>query len=168
WSYPSSTGSSTLIQHLFYRPTFGGPRRLWMPGDMGILEASMTSNVARGFSSAPLDLACQASGNAGSCQCNIARIPNVIAGRGPGEVAVLGTAPKVPVEGLGALWERIGSASATDPNAKKIGVQNTADAGGAGPPPPPPRPKPGGEPAGKPGAGPGRTKRPPATHDGRD
>ena len=37
------TGSSTLLRYMFYRPSFGAPRRLWVPGDMGILEPGYTS-----------------------------------------------------------------------------------------------------------------------------
>ncbi|HKF45516.1 MAG TPA: VWA domain-containing protein [Thermoanaerobaculia bacterium] len=128
WSYQVSSGSSTLERHIFYRQTIGAPRKLWLPGDLGILEIAPGTGFQRGWSSSAFDLVCAASQNANDCSCYLATIAAGIAGRGPMEASAIGTPPKVPVEGLAALWERIGSANATDPNAKKIGVQNTADA----------------------------------------
>src|SRR5207249_2123055 len=123
WSYQSATGSSTLVRHLFYRPNFGGPRRLWLPGDMGIFE-TLGGNTS-------FDLVCAASRNSGSCACALARIASEISGRGSAEVMALGAAPKVSTEGLNALWERL--ASVSDPNAKTITLENTQT-----PAPPPP------------------------------
>src|SRR5262249_57944466 len=37
------------------------------------------------------------------------------------------TPPKVHVEGVGALWQQLASATSSDPNAKKIAAQNTAE-----------------------------------------
>ena len=128
WSYQASSGSSTLTRHIFYRPVFGGPRKLWLPGDLGILEVSPGTGFSRGFSSSAFDMVCASYGNTNDCSCHLASIAAGIAARGPMEAAALGTAPKVSVEGLDALWERIGSALASDPNAKKIDIQNTAQA----------------------------------------
>src|SRR5262249_51475220 len=116
WSYQSSLGSSTLVRHIFYRPTFGGPRRLRLPGDLGILEATPGTGFSRGYSSSAFDAVCAASRNSNDCSCYLATIAAGIAGRGPMEVASLGTPPKVPVEGLGALWEQLASATSSDPN----------------------------------------------------
>jgi Ca-activated chloride channel family protein len=112
WSYPNPNGTSAFVQHLFYRPSFGGPRRLWLPGDQGIFEA----NGATGFSATSLgtpgfDLLCALSRNSGSCSCGLARIAQEISGRGSSEVIVMNTAPKVSTEGLDALWERLAISS---------------------------------------------------------
>jgi Ca-activated chloride channel family protein len=125
WSYQASTGSSTLVHHIFYRPTFGGTRRLWLPGDQGIFETNDGTGFVRGFSTTGFDMLCAATRNTGSCACQLARIAAEIAGRGSTEVMAIGSGPKVPTEGLDPLWERL--ASASDPNAKKIAVQNTAE-----------------------------------------
>jgi len=143
WSYQNSAGSSTLVHHLFYRPTFGGPRRLWMPGDQGIFETvGGTGFNARSFSTSGFDQLCALSQNSGSCACSLARIAGEISGRGASEVMAIGVAPKVPMEGLDALWERL--ATSSDPNAKKIAVQNTAEPASApdAPASPPPAGKP--------------------------
>lgn len=120
WSYQRSTGSSTLIRYLFYRPSFGGPRRLWVPGDVAILEPGYTS----------FDQVCSVSRSPQSCACGMARIANEISARGAGEVFATGIVPKVSTEGLDALWERL--ASSSNPNAKPINVNNTGDAAAAG------------------------------------
>ena len=126
WSYQSSTGSSTLVRHLFYRPSFGGPRRLWLPGDVGIFETTVGSGFSpRNTGTAGFDVLCAASQNTGSCACGLAHVASDITGRGASEVMAMGAAPKVPTEDLSALWERL--ASSSDPHAKKIAVQNTAE-----------------------------------------
>jgi GWxTD domain-containing protein len=114
WSYQSSSGSSNLVRHLFYRPSFGAPRRLWTQGDRGIFEDSRVT----GF-----DQLCAISQNAGSCSCGLARIALEISTRGTAEVFAMGAAPKVSTEGLNALWERL--ASSSTPNAKAINVENS-------------------------------------------
>src|SRR6266542_3758238 len=97
WSYQSSNASSSLVRHLFYRPSFGAPRRLWTRGDRGIFEDSRVT----GF-----DQLCAISQNSASCSCGLARIADQVASRGPAEVFAMGAAPKVSTEGLDALWER--------------------------------------------------------------
>ncbi len=116
WSYQSSSGSSTLIRHLFYRPFFGGTRRLWLPGDTAIFEPGAAS----------FEQVCAVSQNAQSCSCGLARLASEISSRGASEAFAMVNPPKVSMEGMGALWERLASATSTDPNAKKIGVENTA------------------------------------------
>src|SRR6266545_5599109 len=69
WSYQSSRGSSNLVRHLFYRPSFGAPRKLWTQGDRGIFEDSRVT----GF-----DQLCAISQNAGSCSCDLAHIAPII------------------------------------------------------------------------------------------
>ena len=126
WSYLSTTGSSNTVRHLFYRPSFGGPRRLWLPGDQGILENNVNPGTSSiGFSSSGFDQLCAISRSSGSCSCALARIAQEISGRGSMEVLAMGIAPKVSTEGLDNLWQRL--ASSTDPNAKKIALENTAD-----------------------------------------
>ncbi len=130
WSYQSSNGSSSLVQHLFYRPSFGAPRRLWTRGDRGIFEDSGVT----GF-----DQLCAISQNSASCSCGLARIADQVASRGPAEVFAMGAAPKVSTEGLDALWERL--ASSSTPNAKAIQVDGgtgTAPSPSSQASPPPP------------------------------
>jgi Ca-activated chloride channel family protein len=130
WSYQSSSGSSNLVRHLFYRPSFGAPRKLWTQGDRGIFEDSRVT----GF-----DQLCAISQNAGSCSCGLARIAQEISTRGAAEVFAMGAAPKVSTEGLDALWERL--ASSSSPNAKAIHVDGgtgTVPAPNSQTPPPAP------------------------------
>src|SRR6266542_3990263 len=130
WSYQSSNGSSSLVQHLFYRPSFGAPRRLWTRGDRGIFEDSRVTSF---------DQLCAISQNSASCSCGLARIADQVASRGPAEVFAMGAAPKVSTEGLDALWERL--ASSSTPNAKAIQVDGgtgTAPSPSSQASPPPP------------------------------
>jgi Ca-activated chloride channel family protein len=130
WSYQSSNRSSSLVQHLFYRPSFGAPRRLWTQGDRGIFEDSSVT----GF-----DQLCAISQGAGSCSCGLARIASEISTRGASEVFAMGAAPKVSTEGLDALWERL--ASSSSPNAKAIQVDGgTGTVPAPNPQTPPPAP----------------------------
>jgi len=129
WSYQSSSGSS-LVQHLFYRPSFGAPRRLWTRGDSGIFEDSRVT----GF-----DQLCAISQNSGSCSCGLARIADQVASRGPAEVFAMGAAPKVSTEGLDALWERLASSSSPNANAIHVdGAAGTVPAPNSQTPPPAP------------------------------
>ena len=132
WSYPSPNGMSAYVQHLFYRPSFGGPRRLWLPGDQGIFEINgATGFSSTGFGTSGFDQLCAASRNSGSCACGLARLAQEISGRGSSEVIVMNTAPKVSTEGLDALRERL--ATSTSAGAKTIHVDGgtgTAPAAG--------------------------------------
>ncbi len=121
WSYQSSNASSSLVRHLFYRPSFGAPRRLWTQGDRGIFEDSRVT----GF-----DQLCAISQNTASCSCGLARIASEISTHGAAEVFAMGAVPKVSTEGLDALWERL--ASSSTPDAKPITVGTTGDAAAAG------------------------------------
>ncbi len=132
WIYPSpATGSSTPVSHIFYRPSFGAPRKLWLPGDRGIFQ---TASCLDSFDQAcartpdgPPPLApnvyCPAFAVPRTCPeaCRIARVAGDIAGLGAAvEGSSLVKAPDVSTEGLEGLWRRL--ASVSDPNARPIGA----------------------------------------------
>ncbi len=82
WSYPS--GSSRLrseVRHLFYRPSFGAARRLWMAGDREIFQ---TASCVVSF-----DQACAGSAPTG----RDAFCPTFSAAKGCGAACVVATAP---------------------------------------------------------------------------
>jgi Ca-activated chloride channel family protein len=121
WTYPkpvSGTAASGEIEFLFYRPSFGSPRKLWYPAipDKEVLGPSscLTSFVQ----------ACQSAGIPGAtssdpncpglsvpktCRdaCEVVRVAEQIRTRGVAEVSMaLTQPPQVDLEGLETLAER--------------------------------------------------------------
>lgn len=148
WSYPNGSGSvSREIRHLFYRPSFGAPRRLWMPGDRGIFQtASCLANFDQACAITASGAPPRASGEfcpekavPRSCRaaCAVARIAQEIQGRGPQEGSLIQRAPAVSTEGLERLWHRL--ASVSNSAARPIAVETAAapsQSAPAGEPPP--------------------------------
>ncbi len=134
WTYPSATGGSGVVQHIFYRPVFGGPRRLWLPGDSGIFQVAscltdFDAGCALSSNPNPLSVAnpdnCPSGVGPAKCSgiCRVAKIADVIKSRGTAtEGSLIASAPSVSTEGLEGLWQRL--ASTTDPKAKPIATTN--------------------------------------------
>ena len=125
WSYPSRT-SRADGRHLFYRPSFGAARRLWIPGDREIFQTSSCLSTfeqacALASSGSP---SCPGSSVPKSCAgaCTVARLAAQIALRGSNEASALSLPPAVSTEGLEGLWLRL--ASVSDPTAKPIALEN--------------------------------------------
>jgi GWxTD domain-containing protein len=134
WTYPSSSGFSTPVNHIFYRPSFGAPRKLWLPGDRNIFQTascleSFGQACARTASGSPPTVPnafCPAFAVPRTCleACRVARISEDISGRNASvEGSSILRAPEVSTEGLEGLWQRL--ASSFDPNAKPIGATDT-------------------------------------------
>jgi len=141
WTYRPNGSTGKELQFLFYRSSFGAPRKLWFPGDTEIFQ---TASCVATF-----DQACGATGQAqpgggsqciGSmsvakgCQsaCYVARIADEIRGRGMASVAAEAAfAPGVSTEGVDGLWQRL--ATSSDPNAKQIGVEGPSSSLSTGP-----------------------------------
>ncbi|HEY3171894.1 MAG TPA: VWA domain-containing protein [Thermoanaerobaculia bacterium] len=133
WTYQTSSGQAK--QYLFYRPMFGGIRKVWSPafGDRELLQPASclttlaelclpASAPATGISST--DPACaQAGGRSKRCGdsgCRLARIAEEIRSRQSGtaaEVAALSQPPRVSTEDLSELRKRFGGLPA--PTAAK-------------------------------------------------
>jgi hypothetical protein len=130
WTYQPNGSSGRDLQFLFYRSSFGAPRKLWLPGDTEIFQ---TASCVTSF-----EQACGANGaqgtGSGQCigsrsvakgcrsACFVAHLADDIRGRGAASVAAdANFAPPVSTEGADALWQRL--ATSSDPNAKKIGVE---------------------------------------------
>ena len=125
WSYPS--GSSRLrseVRHLFYRPSFGAARRLWMAGDREIFQTGSCvvsfDQACAGSPPASRDAFCPTFAAAKRCgaSCTVATIASEIQARGPAEASVLSQPLAVSTEGLDGLWQRL--ASVSDPGARPI------------------------------------------------
>lgn len=159
WTYQRPGGPDSTIRHIFYRPTWGGLRKLWLPGDTGIFQTS--SCVQGNNASNDFDVACQAaSKGAGDlpCQstnplqqrnavpkrcevsCDVARVAHSIDARGStAESAYLSQGFPISTEGLDGLWQRF--ASSAQPGARTISGNPAGAAVPAGNPqsaPPPP------------------------------
>src|SRR5215831_15705049 len=135
WTYPSPGGGSGVIRHLFYRPSFGGTRRLWRPGDSGIFQiASCLSSFEQACATTPggappkSSEMCPLQAVPRTCSqaCAVAQVAEDVRGRGAAsETALIAFAPKLSTEGLEGLWQRL--ASAADPEAKPIAASNQSD-----------------------------------------
>jgi len=132
WTYPAGS-SSREIRHLFYRPSFGAPRRLWLRGDTEIFQtasciASFDQACATGPNGIPPKSAnAPCGGNVTvpkTCReaCAVARVAEEIAGRGPQEASLGNSVPPVSTEGLEGLWNRY--ASLSTPGAKPISIES--------------------------------------------
>lgn len=136
WGYASPAGSSGLVRHIFYRPNFGGPRKLWLPGDRGIFQ---TASCLSSFDQAcaissktlapPKDPKEPCGGGVTvpktcAMTCSVARVADEITGRGgPVEVAAIGQGPTVSTEGLDALRQKF--ATLVTANAKPVNVASS-------------------------------------------
>ncbi|HMF08711.1 MAG TPA: GWxTD domain-containing protein, partial [Thermoanaerobaculia bacterium] len=133
WTYSSPAGGSDVVQHIFYRPTVGAPRKLWVSGDSGIFApASCTIDFhaacAPSFHGSPVSTANCASGDPpAKCPglCKVAQISDGIKSRGSAESSLLSSPPAISTEGLDGLWNRL--AGAPDPGAKPIVASNQSD-----------------------------------------
>ncbi|MEP6802761.1 MAG: GWxTD domain-containing protein [Acidobacteriota bacterium] len=133
WTYPNGSSRSDG-RHLFYRPSFGAPRRLWVPGDREIFQTSSCLSTfdqacaitSSGSPSKSRDSACPGSSVPKSCggACSVAALTAQIALRGSDEASVLSRSPAVSSEGLEGLWLRL--ASVSDPTAKPIAIEGRA------------------------------------------
>jgi Ca-activated chloride channel homolog len=148
WTYPNQhrgTGTFSELQFLFYRPSFGGPRKLWYPAipDSEILASS--SCLANATA------ACRRAGTPGgaggfcpnnavpqTCDaaCGIVSVIERIRARGVADISLaMSTPPPVSTEGLDKLAERF--ATLPGDGAKTLTVQSpggSAPAGDAGAP----------------------------------
>jgi hypothetical protein len=151
WTYPPETSAGKDLHFLFYRPSFGAPRRLWLPGDNEIFQtasciASFDQACARTPNGAPPSVGsspCAGLSVPRSCDsaCYVSRIADEIRSRGTAGIAAAANfAPGVSTEGLGSLWDRL--ATSSDPNAKKIGVEGPSSVAAARSAPPAPEPEP--------------------------
>jgi len=130
WDYPTPSGSGFSV-HLFYRPSFGGPRRLWLPGDTGIFQTSSCiasfdqacGMAAGGLPSLSSSTGCPGNAIPKTCSsaCRVARAASDIQFRGMSEGGSIAAAPPVSTEGLDGLWSRYASLPAT--GAKPIAVE---------------------------------------------
>jgi hypothetical protein len=132
WTYPPETPNGRDLNFLFYRPSFGAPRRLWLPGDNEIFQTascvvSFDQACARTAGGAPPAAAgstCTGRSVPRTCDsaCYVSRIAADILSRGtPAIAAAANFAPPVSTEGADGLWQRL--ATSSDPNAKKIGIE---------------------------------------------
>lgn len=124
WTYLKSRGGSPVAgetQYLFYRPTFGSPRRLWYPGipDREVLGTTSCLNSlaeacrpprSPGASVAPsTEGFCPDHAVPKTCQqaCYVARVAEQIRAGGMAEASqALANPPEVSTEGLDRLAER--------------------------------------------------------------
>jgi Ca-activated chloride channel family protein len=135
WTYPNQiagTGTNKELQFLFYRPSFGGPRKLWYPAipDREILApSSCLASAAQ---------ACRPAGVPGgggsdfcprnavpqTCDaaCGIVGVIEKIRARGVADISLaMSTPPPVSTEGLDKLADRF--ATVPDAGAKPLTVQ---------------------------------------------
>ncbi len=136
WTYfraPAGV-ARTELQFLFYRPTFGGPRKLWYPG---VPESDL---LERASHYATAQEACRPPSGAHSCDqaCVIARIVASVAARGASEINTAASAPPaVPTEDLGRIAEKFPNVGGA--GAKALSVEGppsaaaTAAPGASGP-----------------------------------
>lgn len=141
WTYPPETPAGRDLHFLFYRSSFGAPRRLWLPGDMEIFQtssciASFDQACSRTSSGAPPNApGSQCIGGMSvpkSCDsaCLVSRIADEIRSRGTAAIAAASNfAPAVSTEGIDALWLRL--ATSSDPAARKIGVEGPSSVSAA-------------------------------------
>ena len=141
WTYRNPKNPDAILRHIFYRPTWGGPRKLWLPGDTGIFQTGScvaSFDVACEGSKLGPDLPCRSPDPSKGDQpvsgpevaikpapkscgvsCEVARVAASIDARGSTvETAFLSKGPEISTEGLDLLWQR--AASAADPGAKTI------------------------------------------------
>lgn len=133
WSYPNPTGgSSSETHHIFYRPVFGGPRKLWIPGDPGIFQTAscLTSfdqacarDAVTGAPTRAKDEFCPRDRIPQTCTdaCAVAGIADQIRGRSLAEGFLIQRAPVISTEGLEQLRNRF--ATTADPNARPLRVE---------------------------------------------
>ena len=145
WYYQPNGSTGKDLRFLFYRPSFGSPRRLWLPGDTDIFQTgSCVTSFDVACSAGPRGMSAAQLGVAGTCiggqsyvkgcdsACFIATVAADIRSRGLATVAAEGSfAPNVPTEGLDSLWQRL--ATSSDPNAKNIRIQGPSSYVPAGP-----------------------------------
>src|ERR1700736_5217685 len=140
WNYTSQSAGSGQIQHIFYRPSLGAPRRLLTSGDSAIFQ---TASCFRSFGTActlsqnpkaPLVANCEDRPQGPNslipapppktcaAACALARASGPIDMRGKTEEGYMAKGPAVSTEGLDTIWQRL--ASVSDPRAKPIAAQN--------------------------------------------
>ncbi len=135
WTYTTSRGGSAAqkeTQFLFYRPSYGSPRKLWYAGipDREVLGLSAClSRFAEacrtaGAPAAPSrDSSCPSNSVPKTCSeaCEVARVAEQVRVRGAAEVTALSTSPRVDTEGLHKLLERFPGVE--NAKAKPLDVQ---------------------------------------------
>ena len=159
WTYATASGGAK--QFLFYRPTYGGVRKVWSPafGDKELLQPASCLTTLQELcmpASAPvsgissMDPACTQAGatakRCGETGCRVARIAEEIRSRQSGtaaELASLSQPPRVSTEDLGELRKRFAGLP-SDTAAKPVAVSSTAvvPAAAAQTPPAPPAKEP--------------------------
>src|SRR6266536_376541 len=140
WTYATSSGGAK--QFLFYRPTFGGIRKVWSPafGDRELLQPASCLTTLQELclpESAPVssvsstDPACTQAGarskRCGPAGCQVARLAEEIRSRQSGtaaEVASLSQPPRVSTEDLAELRKRFAGLGET--SARPIRVAGSA------------------------------------------
>jgi len=153
WTYPNQSGASAVqgvqreLQFLFYRPSFGGPRKLWYPAipERELLApSSCLGSAQQACRPAGAPTVASGGGAGGFCPnnaapqtcdaaCAVVATIERIKARGVADIAVaMSTPPPVSTEGLDKLAERF--ATLPDAGAKPLTVQSpggTAPAGDA-------------------------------------
>ena len=153
WTYPNQhrgTGTDSELQFLFYRPSFGAPRKLWYPAipDRELLapssclgnamQACRPAGVPGAPGAVPGGMAgtfCPKNAIPATCDaaCAVVGIIERIRARGVGDISLaMSTPPPVSTEGLDKLAERF--ATLPSDGAKTLAVQSpggTAPSGDA-------------------------------------
>ncbi len=119
WTFPNQTGGTGLqseLQFLFYRPSFGGPRKLWYPAipDRELLApasclSSATLACRRAGTRGGTGSDCPSNAVAQTCDaaCAIVMTIERIRARGVADIALaMSTPPPVDTEGLDKLAAR--------------------------------------------------------------
>ncbi|MEO8190615.1 MAG: hypothetical protein ABI682_09740 [Acidobacteriota bacterium] len=135
WTYPSAA-SRREVRHIFYRPSFGGPRRLWVYGDRELFQTasclvSFDQACARTANQDPPrlgDAFCPKGKVPQTClsACYLARLASDVQSRASFERSSLFEPPSISTEGLEGLWRRL--ALVSDPTAKTISLAPSAAA----------------------------------------
>ena len=155
WTY-RGTQAGQEVRHIFYRPVYGGPRKLWLPGDSGIFQpASCIRTFGQACALDPTGHPAKAGSPQGdptcgspyvvpktcSAACTIASASTEIEARGATlETASAAAPPTVSTEGLDKLREQF--AGLSTPGAKPLPVSNVVPVSNTQQSAPPPVPAP--------------------------
>ncbi len=130
WSYRTDTSRSDT-RHLFYRPSFGTARKLWIRGDREIFQTGSCLSTfeqscevaSSGSALKTRDAFCPMGAIPKSCgsACMVAELATQINLRGLDEGSALLRAPAVSTEGLDGLWLRL--ATVSNSSAKPIAIE---------------------------------------------
>ncbi len=138
WTYPNQSGGTGVqreLQYLFYRPSFGGPRKLWYPAipEQELLspsaclysatQACRPAGAPSGPSTAPGCPAKYSGPQTCDAACAVVGVIERIRARGVADIALaMSTPPPVSTEGLDKLAEKF--ATLPSEGAKTLTVQS--------------------------------------------